>query len=385
MDALDVDLIIYDILHFLSDNKRYQLRLLNSQWNYIVQSFYPFEFLWLKNQKIIEKLGTIDNEINLIDVNQRKNTFCRHSGVLINFGHNKNQSFLIFSTTRSDKRFMIPLNIPVSLFSQVHDVVIRVSWFPRQFTTDYTTRRLMYIKITDKHCLFLDYSDFDNIVIYPLKTPNSGEFPKNNFYQLFSIIFIAQSENFLPFHDLPFVDLGKMMITIPETCQDVYHDAYLNKDGSLIISAAKEVHYFVGSLKMNTFPSMPNFCKYVCNHYIVDKETTKFTIYNLLTCEKILDVDRVDDFSCDVLTLTNSHFWLRTLAQNKCFYYLVDIHNRKVYTFNERRMSAMLSKVEQKSDSFVIVHYYDDSVFRFFEIDFNLIPWDKSSIDFDQK
>jgi hypothetical protein len=234
---------------------------------------------------------------------------------------------------------------------------------------------MMHIKVNENHCLFVDYTDLDNIVIYPLSTPNSTEFPKNNFYQVFQTIFRLNNKLFLPFHDLPFVDMKKMLIEYPQTHQGVFQDYHLNMDGSLMIATTKGIHYFQGHLKIHTCPSIQRYNKYVCNHYIVVKESTEFTIYHLFTSALILTLKRIDDFVCDVLTLTQSHFWLRTFARSEYIYYLVDVKKRRFHLFKEKRIPASRSKVEQKSDSLVAVHYYDESEFSVFEIDFNLISW----------
>lgn len=374
MDALKIDLILNNIFRFIPINQNKDLCLVDKQWYNHINIWFTYEFLWHRNQQFIEKHQTFDDLIELMEP-----TFCRFSGLRISICRNGDCLFLRFKSI-SSQSFFVHLSIPETVLENFCGSSISTFWFPKQFTTDNTSRLMMFVDFND-YDMFVEFLDLSDIRFYHIDSPKPTKY-QQNFLHVFQNNFSIHSMCDTTLLDLPFVNEQKLLTLISQTPNQ--HVSHFNGDGTFILADWEFICYFSGPDLITKLP----FCfhydipLFVCNHYVLVSRKSFSELWDIISDNKIMEIDHYI-YICDYLTLTRNHFLLRCLHEEdlcksydyfkKCScYYLVDINKKKLTKFREKLILSNVSLVQQLNDDFVIVHsYYDDN---YQSVEINLIP-----------
>jgi hypothetical protein len=369
---MDIDIIIVNILRFVSRSQIRKTCFINRHWQQIISYLYPKRFTWNDNSLLIDKISKKQqNQFKGVKWRKLNDVFCRLSGltIFLLLNENENKLYVAFEDLIFHQKIYHPLPSSVKSNSKLLHFFL-----PKLFSTDFSDHLVLLLKYNNEENTFLDYSDLTNIVVFQTGIQYSNFFTTNSIhYALCESLFLFDfylGQTTLA--DFPLINIKKLCTLYDDKIQKRKISFHLNTDGSIFIiyylknSTVFKIYKgdnFIQDIFMPELPELVAHYYVVCFHFTICCQSTSFEIYDIYSQKSILKIPKDhDNYLCKSITLTTSHFLIFVGDKNKCamndtLYYIVDIGKKtykRTYYFD---VVVFGCKVEQIDDTHVIVHY----------------------------
>lgn len=379
---MDVDLIIANIIHFLPRSQIKVSRYINTQWFQIVSDTYPTKFIWNQNSELVEKISK-ENQFDETEFYRFNQVFCWMSGFEIRLIPRKSDRkvYLAFNSIINKKLIYQPLPATVKESSKLLHFYLH-----KEFSNDGLEHFVILLKYHRIENTFVDYTDLDNIMVFTNNNKYVNYFDDQTIHYALcqSLILYDFYINETSLADFEFSNVQKLSTKLCKEIRTEFATFYLNEDGSIFISdiLCNEVvlinkHLdFVSKLKLPHDDKL--FSYFACSKFVTSHHKEVVRIHNVFQKNCTLELPlKQSEYLCHIFTLTAHHFILHIADKNENYsdkqfrYFLVDTEKKTFTKVLFHKLFIIHSKVEQTTESFVIVHWWDYGIYRNVGVDLN--------------